>query len=137
VTDDVKTVLGPYSASVRAAFKDPRHAGEPPAGTGQRFESCASESEQGARISLFAVIDNDTLIALRYRVYGCPHLIAAAQVSCERFEGSPVQELTDFSVSGLMETLGVPIEKTGRILLLDDALQSLRSQIDGIAKDEN
>ena len=133
MTDDVETVLGPYSESVRAAFKNPQHAGEPPAGTGPRVDSSASDSDQGAQISLFAVVANNTLIAMRYRVYGCPHLIAAAQVSCERFEGGPVNELTNFSVSNLMATLGVPVEKTGRILLLEDAIRSLLERLDGSA----
>ena len=125
--------LGPYNAAVRAAFRDPRHAAAALAGSGQRFESRASESLSGAQIVLIAVVDDGVLGAFRFRVFGCPHLIAAAEACCERFEGGPVKELQNFAVSDLMETLGVPVEKTGRILLLEDAVRLLLRQIDGSA----
>ncbi len=125
--------LGSYNAAVRSAFQDPRHAIAAPAGSGQRFESRASESLSGAQILLMAEVEGGILAAFRFQVFGCPHLIAAAEVCCERFEGGPVNELDNFAVSVLMETLGVPVEKTGRILLLEDAVRSLLLQIGGAA----
>ena len=127
---DAAQLLGPYNARVRACFNTPHHAGEGPAVAGSRYEAEAAESDSGAHLSLSAVTDRGVLASLRFRVFACPHLIAAAEVCCERFEGEPVNQLGDLDVPHLMETLGVPIEKTGRILLLEDAIRSLRSQID-------
>jgi NifU-like protein involved in Fe-S cluster formation len=127
---DAAQLLGPYNARVRECFNAPHHAADGNAVGGHRYAARAAESDSGAHLSLSAVTDNCVLASLRFRVFGCPHLIAAAEVCCERFEGGPVNQLGDLDVPRLMETLGVPIEKTGRILLLEDAIRSLRSQID-------
>jgi NifU-like protein involved in Fe-S cluster formation len=120
---------GPYNSLVRALFGNPRHARDDRAAKGCQHEARVSESGAGVQILLRAVADNGVLASLRFRVFGCPHLIAAAEASCERFEGGPVNALSDFDVPHLMETLGIPIEKTGRILLLEDAVRSLCLQM--------
>ena len=130
MTDTADTVvLGPYNARVRAYFKNPLHAAPGSASDGQVFEARVCEPGAGARIFLRAVADNGVLTRVCFRVFGCPHLIAAAEACCERFEGGLVNQLSEFSVSDIMQTLGVPIEKTGRILLLEDAFRSLHSQM--------
>ena len=120
---------GSYSERVRAYFDRPVHAGDLPAGSGPGVLAEASEGGAGARILLTAVTDNAKLSVLRFRVFGCPHLIAAAEAVCERFEGKPVKMLAEFTSAELMKTLDVPIEKTGRLLLLEDALHSLESRL--------
>jgi NifU-like protein involved in Fe-S cluster formation len=127
---DTAQLLGPYNSRVRACFNTPHHAGGGQEVDGCRYEARASESGAGALLTLSAVTDGGVLASLRFRAFACPHLIAAAEVCCERFEGGPVNQLSDLDVPHLMKTLGVPIEKTGRILLLEDAIRSLRSQID-------
>lgn len=134
MTDITESVLlGPYNEHVRALFQDPRHAGDAAHGEGQRYEAQTSESAAGAQVLLTAIVIEGVLAALHFRVFGCPHLIAAAELTCERFEGKTVNKLQEFSVSGLMETLGVPVGKTGRILLLEDAVRALLSQMRGTA----
>jgi NifU-like protein involved in Fe-S cluster formation len=121
---------GHYGDAVRRYFSRPAHAGEPPAGRGPLTAAEAAEGGAGARIMLTAVTDGGRLIALRYRVFGCPHLIAAAEAVCERFEGRAVEELADFKVAELMASLEIPLEKTGRILLLEDAIRALRARLE-------
>lgn len=130
MTDTETQLPGPYSALVRALFSDPRHVVSGPAASGCQHEVRVAESVAGAQILLSAVTQNDVLVSLRFRVFGCPHLVSAAEWCCERYEGGPVNKMGDFDVPRLMETLGVPIEKFGRILLLEDAIRSLCSQID-------
>jgi len=120
----------PYNARVRTAFRDLRYAVDAPSGPGEEYTAGCAESSAGARIELRVRVAKTKLVALRFRVFGCPHLIAAAELCCERFEGSGVEMLQNFSVSDVMATLGVPVEKTGRILLLEDAVRSLSAQID-------
>jgi NifU-like protein involved in Fe-S cluster formation len=62
---------------------------------------------------------------MRFRAWGCPHLIAAAEMVCERFTGETVESLARFEPQRLMTMLAVPVEKSGRILLLEDALRLL------------
>jgi len=123
-------LLGSYNPRVRACFNTPHHAGDGQEVVGRLYEARAAESGAGVFLTLSAVTDSGVLASLRFRAFACPHLIAAAEVCCERFEGGPVNQLGDLDVPHLMEALGVPIEKTGRILLLEDAIRSLRSQID-------
>jgi NifU-like protein involved in Fe-S cluster formation len=109
----------PYSATVRALFSAPAHAGDLNGG-----ESVALD-DQEIRLQLSATAEDGVITAMRFRAWGCPHVIAAAESACASLEGRPVPELLDFAVSGLMKKLPVPVEKTGRILVLEDAIRSL------------
>ena len=111
----------PYSARVRELFAAPEHAG--------RLDSPlrVEHEDQGVRISLFAEVVDDRLDALRFLAWGCPHVIAAAEAVCAAYEGRPAADLLEFSASDLMKSLPVPVEKTGRILVIEDAVRSLGS----------
>ncbi len=109
----------PYSASVRALFARPEHAGVVDGATRVHVD------DQGVRVTLFSRIDGGKIRRLGFLAWGCPHLIAAAEAFCRDFEGRDPAELLEFSASGLMQSLSVPVEKTGRILVLEDAVRSL------------
>jgi len=111
----------PYGERVRELFDAPAHAGclDGPL--------AAAADDQGVRISLSAHVADDQIRALRFQAWGCPHVIAAAEEVCASFEGKPVSDLLEFSASDLMQSLSVPVEKTGRILVIEDAVRSLGS----------
>ena len=113
MTDD------PYSARVRAYFMNPRHAGDLEDAVSTDIEA------QGVRLRLAAATSDGRISGLRFRAWGCPHLIAAAEAFCDACEGGPVAALTSFAASELMQSLPVPVQKTGRILVLEDAARSL------------
>jgi NifU-like protein involved in Fe-S cluster formation len=118
----------PYSARVRALFAEPAHAGT------LEDSHQADVDDQGLRIQLFATVENGCITALRFKAWACPHVIAAAEAFCDEFEGLPADKLLEFSASGLMQSLAVPVEKTGRILVLEDAVRSLGSVVRGASK---
>ena len=66
----------PYSARVRALFASAAHAGR----VGDGLE--AYVEDQGVRVELTARVENGTLGELRFRAWGCPHLLAAAEAFC-------------------------------------------------------
>jgi len=111
----------PYSSRVRELFRAPAHAGE--------FDGPfrVEVEDQGVRISLSAEISAGELQTLRFKAWGCPHVIAAAEAFCASYEGRPIAGLLEFSASDLMQSLPVPVEKTGRILVIEDAVRSLGS----------
>ena len=111
----------PYSARVRELFDDPVHAGRPERGLSVQVE------DQGVRIRLSAVCAGGEIGALGFQVWGCPHLIAAAEEFCAGYEHRQARDLLAFSSAELMQSLAVPVEKTGRILVLEDAVRSLGS----------
>jgi NifU-like protein involved in Fe-S cluster formation len=81
--------------------------------------------DQDLRLELSASVDGENVSALRFRARGCPHTIAVAEAVCEALEGRPVAGLLEFSAGDLMEYLSVPVEKTGRILVIEDAVRAL------------
>jgi NifU-like protein involved in Fe-S cluster formation len=119
----------PYNDTVRRHFENPLHAGDLPAGYPAELIAEVVESDAGVRIVLAADVDAHTIRCLRYRVFGCPHLIAAAEELCGRLEGQPAQGLQNVPVAQLMTLLAVPVEKTGRLLLLEDAANALARKV--------
>ena len=109
----------PYSARVRDYFAAPAHVGDLEGGQSVLLEA------QDVRFRLSAVTSDGTIDTMRFRAWGCPHSIAAAEAACQALEGQPVAALVEFSAHDLMEYLSVPVEKTGRILVLEDAVRSL------------
>jgi NifU-like protein involved in Fe-S cluster formation len=113
----------PYSARVRELFSVAAHAGRLDDGIS------ITEDKQGVRVELSADLDGERVSALKFRVWGCPHLIAAAEAFCTGYKGQKYTHLESFSAAGLMQTLAVPVEKTGRILVLEDAVRSLGAAV--------
>ena len=109
----------PYNARVRELFAAPEHAGDLAGG------ATVLADDQGVRVVISASVADGRIAALRFRAWGCPHLIAAVEWVCSHYEGELLQALEKFPVDRIMEDLAVPTEKTGRILVLEDAIQSL------------
>ena len=112
----------PYSVDVRALFAAPEHAGTADGHS-------ARVAAQGVDVELSADVVDETLAALRFRARGCPHLIAAAEALCSDLEGQPVSALAAPFAADIMRRLSVPVEKTGRILVLEDAAVALCQQL--------
>ena len=123
----------PYSELVRGFFANPVHAGSLPDqyNGGVVGEAAAS----GARVILSAVVDEETIRVLRFQVLGCPHLIAAAEAFCDEAEGKAITALADLDVPSLMKRLDIPVEKTGRVFILEDAATALHIMVSGETKD--
>ena len=113
----------PYNPAVRDCFANPSHVGDVSGGATAYFD------DQGMRIRLSAEIVDGSIVELRFRAWACPHVIAAAELFCRQFEGRNVQALEQFASGPIMRDLAVPAEKTGRILVLEDTVRSLRAAI--------
>ena len=74
-------------------------------------------------------IEDGEIKECRFRVFGCPHLIAAAEWLCSHAEGETLIDLAKFRAKDCMQQLAVPVEKTGRLLLLEDAIRSLTAEL--------
>lgn len=127
----------PYSELVRRYFANPVHAGRLPDAYNDAVIGEAAESEMGVRVVLSAVVDGDTIRFLRYRVFGCPHLIAAVESFCHEVECQAISALLELNVPALMEKLTIPVEKIGRIFILEDAVKILHTALMEITHIEN
>jgi len=63
----------------------------------------------------------DTLCAVRFQAFGCPHVIAVADWVAQQSEGSEARPALPESVAALALRFAVPTEKLGRLLLIEDA----------------
>jgi NifU-like protein involved in Fe-S cluster formation len=115
----------PYSAKVRELFAKPGHGGD------LADAAVVEMAQQGVRLRLSAAHAGGRIESLRFRAYGCPHVIAACELFCQAYEGRPVTALNDFQATDIMGDLSVPVEKTGRILVLEDAVRLLGHDISG------
>jgi NifU-like protein involved in Fe-S cluster formation len=113
----------PYNSAVRACFASPDHAGKAAGDIVAFFE------DQGMRIRLSASVQDRSITELCFLAWACPHVIAASETFCRQYEGRPVAELELFETDQIMQDLAVPVEKTGRILVLEDTVRSLRAAI--------
>jgi NifU-like protein involved in Fe-S cluster formation len=114
---------GPYSAPVRELFANPRHGGDLANAT------VAEVAQQGVQIRLALSEADGQIESLRFLAYGCPHVIAACEQFCRTFEGGPITAIDGFRAADIMRELSVPVEKTGRILVLEDAVRLLGQEI--------
>jgi cysteine desulfurase len=58
-----------------------------------------------------------------YHVYGCPHTMAAAAWLAEQVQGRAVADMVPGTPQEWAAALGIPAEKLGRLLTLEDALR--------------
>lgn len=62
-----------------------------------------------------------TLTAARFLAYACPHVIAVADWVAEKAVGTAAEPALPESVQALRARFDVPIEKLGRLLIVEDA----------------
>ena len=130
-------LTNPYNELVKRYFANPVHAGQFPDEYNNAVVGEAAESATGARVILYAVIDRDIIRILRHQVFGCPHLIAAAEAFCDKAEGQPASALLELDLPGLMDELAIPVEKTGKVFILEDAAKALHIMLTGTTQSED
>ncbi len=110
--------MADYSAAVAEYFTHPVHAG------GQQISGAAGSLEQGAWISLSADLRAGHLCNMGFRVFACPHIIAACNWLLESLDGKPCEALREVRPEELQLKFDIPVEKAGKLLILQDALHS-------------
>lgn len=118
-----------YSSEVVRRFDSPQRAGELPHGAIGLVSGEAEDRTLNvwARFQL-QVIDG-TIESVRFRVFGCPHTVAAASWIAERLEGRPASAASRVDLDALKTALDVPIEKLGKLLRVEDAVAACWRQL--------
>ncbi|HEY2464705.1 MAG TPA: iron-sulfur cluster assembly scaffold protein [Steroidobacteraceae bacterium] len=118
-----------YSELTRRYFESAANAGEL-AGPGV-FRGAAGNREQGTWVQFDLQIKAGAISAAKFLAFACPHTIAVAAWLAERAAGRAVEALLPESVQALRERFAVPVEKMGRLLIIEDAwLAAVRPAID-------
>jgi NifU-like protein involved in Fe-S cluster formation len=113
-----------YSAEVRQRFVSPHRIGVLQPGP-DVISAVAGSVEQGAKFALYARVELDRIKELTYRVYGCPHAVAAVSLAAEQLQGATLEQLEGWTWRNAESTLEVPAQKRGKLLVLEDAVRLL------------
>ena len=113
-----------YSSAVVDHFEHPRNGGRFAVDEGV-IKGVAGSVEQGTMFALSARVVGDRIEAVRFEAYGCPHCIAAGSWLSERLVGLTPAELRAWTWRDADQVLRFPLEKRGRLLILEDAVRAL------------
>lgn len=66
-------------------------------------------------------VSDGTIVTAEFDVWGCPDTIAAADLAAERMRGTLLRHFDGLDVRALAAELGIPTDKLGKLLRLEDA----------------
>lgn len=107
-----------YARSVAGWFKRPLTA------PGSDVCGRAGSAAEGAEIKVSANVHQQLMVQVGFRVYACPHIIAACHWLADQLEDQPPSALLDDGLIDALEVFDIPVEKAGKILILKDALRA-------------
>ena len=108
-----------YNELTRQYFESAANAGEL-AGPGV-FRGAAGNRAQGTWVQFDLQIKAGMVSAAKFLAFGCPHTIAVAAWLAEQAVGRQVVPQLPESVQALRDRFAVPVEKMGRLLIIEDA----------------
>jgi NifU-like protein involved in Fe-S cluster formation len=87
----------------------------------------AGSVEGGTWVRLKLRIQDARVTNARFSVYGCPHTVAATAWVVRQIIGRNAGALLPEGIAKLCEPLEVPVEKLGRLLVIEDAVRVCES----------
>ncbi|MGA2341614.1 MAG: iron-sulfur cluster assembly scaffold protein [Steroidobacteraceae bacterium] len=109
---------GPGPSSAPGAVSGPGTLSGP--GT---FRGAAGSRAEGTwvQFDMQVAAEARVIVAMRFLAFGCPHVIAVAAWLAEHAVGRRVEAALPESVQALRARFEVPVEKLGRLLIVEDA----------------
>lgn len=114
-----------YSPRVLELFRRLPGQAPLPAGAGTIARGEALALDRGAWVRFEARLSAGRVVACAFRAWGCPHTLAAAAHCCAAVEGLVIAEARAIPARQLAEILEAPLEKLGRLLVVEDAMHAL------------
>ena len=112
-----------YSATVEQRFRHPQAAGALPLDDTDVVDGEAGSVEKGAWVRFYLRIGDGRVTDARFKAYGCPHTLAAADWVAEHAVGESPERAFPEGAQHLLRLLEAPTEKLGRLLIVEDALR--------------
>ncbi len=89
------------------------------------LRGAAGSRAQGTWVQFDVQVDTNTRVgaiqAVRFLAFACPHVIAVSAWVAEQAVGHAARAQLPDDVQSLRERFGVPVEKLGRLLIVEDA----------------
>ena len=108
-----------YNELTRTYFESAANAGEL-TGPGV-FRGAAGNRAQGTWVQFDLQIKAGMVSTAKFLAFACPHTIAVAAWLAEQAVGGHVVPQLPESVQALRDRFAVPVEKMGRLLIIEDA----------------
>ena len=112
-----------YSLEVQQRFHSPQGAGEFAEGTPGLATGEAEDRTLNVWVRIQVQVVGTVIRSVQFRVFGCPHMLAAAGWVAEALQGRESDALRELDMHEIRKTLDAPLEKLGKLLVLEDALQ--------------
>jgi NifU-like protein involved in Fe-S cluster formation len=112
-----------YSLEVQQRFRLPPGAGEFSEGTPGVAASEAADKTLNVWVRVQIEFAGTVIRTVRFSVFGCPHIVAAASWVAESLHGRDTAALDELDMRDVGRRLDVPLEKLGKLLVLEDALR--------------
>ena len=126
-----------YLPEVERYFSEPVNLGCADSFVSHQIQGEAGSVEQGTWIVIQAGVEAGRLETVRFLAYGCPHTIAACCRMTEKLSGAAVGELVNFAPDWMTSELNIPVEKAGKLLILQDALRECFDRLKVAAEENN
>jgi cysteine desulfurase len=78
----------------------------------------------GTQLRFVLCVDGEFVKAARFQAYGCPHTLAACQAIAAHLPGRSRTSLLPGTPEQWRQDVGAPVEKLGRMLIIEDALRA-------------
>lgn len=93
---------------------------------GVRYLGEAGSVRLGAWVRLAAHVEGGFIKAARFQAHGCPETLAACELVCQRLVDQPAAAPEVGTPEQWRLQVGAPVEKLGRMLIIEDALGAMR-----------
>jgi len=111
-----------YSDKVMAHFTDPQNVGEltDANGIGE-----VGNAKCGDIMKIFMKIENDKIVDVRFKTFGCGAAVATSSMATELVKGKTIQEALDITNKAVADALdGLPSEKLHCSVLAEQAIKA-------------
>ena len=113
-----------YNSLVRDLFTTARPSSSIESAQDNRVTSEAGSIARGTWVRLKLGIQGARVTDARFSVYGCPHTVAATAWVARHVIGRDASALLPEGIAKLCEPLEVPVEKLGRLLVIEDVVRA-------------
>jgi NifU-like protein involved in Fe-S cluster formation len=85
------------------------------------FRGAAGSRAHGTWVQFDVQLNSRVIQTARFLAFGCPHTIAVAARVAEQAAGQELRAALPETVQQLSDRFAVPVEKRGRLLIVEDA----------------
>ena len=111
-----------YSAKVMEHFTNPHNVGEIPDANGIGE---IGNAKCGDIMKMYLKIENDVVIDVKFKTYGCASAIATSSIATDMIKGQPICEVLKLTNSAVVEALdGLPAVKIHCSVLAEQAVKA-------------